>query len=108
MRLYLNDILDANPDCISLEESKKDFDLDIKWINKVVAGKCCIFGNIDAIWILEKGTRRDLEREIRRQIDVGREYGKFAMSLGSPVTALTPTKRVKEYIDLTRQISSSN
>jgi uroporphyrinogen-III decarboxylase len=106
MRLYLDGIIEAEPDAISLEESKKGFDLDIEWINERISGKCCIFGNLDAVWVLGDGSHADLEREIRRQLNIGRKHKKFVMSLGSPVTPLTTTNRVKEYVDITREISS--
>ena len=94
--------IDAKPDCISLEESKKGFKIDIARVDEMVAGRACIFGNLDAIWILQDGTREAIRDEIRRQIDVGRRHGKFVMSLGSPVTPKTPLSRVKEYIDIVR------
>jgi uroporphyrinogen-III decarboxylase len=100
-------IVKSGPDCISLEESKKGFDTDISWINEVVAGRACIFGNLDAIWILQDGTSNMLKREIKRQINIGREHGKFVMCLGSPVTPQTPTSRVREYIETSRQESSN-
>jgi len=99
-------MIEAGPDCISLEESKKDFEIDIAWVDKVVAGRACIFGNLDAVWLLRNGTRFELEKEIKRQINVGRNHGKFVMSLGSPITAETPLSRVKEYVDITRQIAN--
>ncbi len=99
-------MIEAGPDCISLEESKKDFEIDISWVDKVVAGRACIFGNLDAVWLLRNGTRSQLEKEIEKQINVGRNHGKFVMSLGSPITAVTLLSRVKEYVGITRQIAS--
>jgi len=98
-------IIKSNPDCISLEESKKNFKIDIEWVNKIVAGRVCIFGNLDSIKILQNGTSTELREEIRKQINIGREYGKFVMSLGSPVTPQTPLSRVREYISFARQES---
>ncbi|MEM1574234.1 MAG: uroporphyrinogen decarboxylase family protein [Candidatus Methanomethylicaceae archaeon] len=100
-------IIEADSDCISVEEGKKGFRNDISYVNKVVAGRACIFGNLDAIKVLQNGTTEELRREIRRQISVGYEYGKFVMSLGSPVTPQTPTSRVKEYIEIARQESKN-
>jgi len=57
------------------------------------------------------GTRVELRREVRRQIDIGREYGRFVMSLGSPVTPKidrSPASRVREDVDLVREESSFN
>ncbi|MCX8171609.1 MAG: uroporphyrinogen decarboxylase family protein [Candidatus Bathyarchaeota archaeon] len=98
-------ILDAHPDCISLEESKKGFKIDIKWVSDIVAGQACIFGNLDSINILQNGTSDELEKEIIKQINVGRNHKKFVMSLGSPITPKTPVSRVKEYVEISRRVS---
>jgi len=58
-----------------------------------------------SIWDIEERleVEEDLEREVSRQIEVGREYGKFVVSLGSPVTPRTPVGRVKEYVEAARR-----
>jgi len=66
----------------SLEESKKNFKINIEWVNGIGSGRYYIFGNIDSIRILQNGTWEDLEREIKRQINIGKEYGRFVISLG--------------------------
>jgi uroporphyrinogen-III decarboxylase len=98
-------IIDIEPDCLSLEESKKGFNIDISWVDEVVSGRTCLFGNLDSIRILQNGTVDELRKEIRRQIEVGLKHGKFIMSLGSPVTPLTPLSRVAEFIDISRKES---
>jgi len=100
-------MIDLGPDCISLEESKKGFEIDLEWVDKVVDGRTCIFGNLDAVNLLPNGTAEELRREIKRQIEVGRRHGRFVMSLGSPVTPETTLSRVKEYVDITRRIAAS-
>ncbi|KYH39480.1 MAG: hypothetical protein AYL32_015980, partial [Candidatus Bathyarchaeota archaeon B26-2] len=96
-------LLEVGADAISLEESKKNFEIDIGWVNEVVSGRCCIFGNLDSVRVLQDGTLEDLEREVSWQIEVGREYGKFVVSLGSPVTPRTPVGRVREYVEAARR-----
>lgn len=99
-------LLDTGADAISLEESKKGFDIDIEstieWVNK----KKVVLGNLDSIHILENGNEDELRREILRQIRAGRKNGgRFIMSLGSPVTPNTPVSRVSKYCDLTHDLS---
>mgnify|MGYP000238680109 CR=1 FL=1 len=50
----LEDLINVGPDAISLEESKKGFNIDIEWVHEVVKGRCCILGNIDSVWIKEQ------------------------------------------------------
>ena len=90
-------------DALSLEEGKKGFTVDIEEVVDRAAGRCAIFGNVDAIGILENATDAELERELRRQ----RAPGRFVMSLGSPVTPGTPVERVRRYCELTRDLGRS-
>lgn len=99
----LEDLVQMNPTCISLEESKKNFVIEINKVDKIVAGRACLFGNVDAIGILQNGSREVMVAEIKRQLEVGRRSGRFVMSLGSPVTPLTPMAKVREFVDLTRE-----
>jgi len=98
-------VVESGPDSVSLEESKKNFEIDIAWVDEVVGGRCCILGNLDSIGVLQNGDREALRSEIRRQIEVGRGHGKFVMSLGSPVTPKTTVQRVRDYVDITREES---
>jgi len=103
-------ILDMKPDGIHLEESKKGFDTDVSWQANVLKTRglqdeITLFGNLDAINIVQEGTSEELESEVKRQIDVGRnEYGgRFVMDVGSPITPETSLKRLIEYINLVRK-----
>ena len=101
-------LLDAGADALSLEESKKGFDIDIDDVVSIVDGRCAVLGNLDAIGILQNGSRDELEAEIRRQIRAGRRNGnRFTMSTGSPVTPETPVERVRRYCDMARDIGVS-
>ncbi|MGQ9515162.1 MAG: uroporphyrinogen decarboxylase family protein [Thermoproteota archaeon] len=99
-------MIDIEPDCLSVEESKKGFNIDISWVADIVSGRTCLFGNIDSIRILQNGTWDELRKEIRRQIGVGLKHKRFIISLGSPVTPLTPLSRVAEFINIARQEST--
>ncbi len=97
----LEDLVQMNPTCISLEESKKNFVIEIDEVDKIIAGRSCLFGNVDAIGILQDGSRETMAAEIERQLKIGRRSGQFVMSLGSPVTPSTPTAKVREFVELT-------
>jgi uroporphyrinogen-III decarboxylase len=99
-------IIETGADCISLEESKKDFEIDIARVDELVSGRACILGNLSSIGVLARGTSEELRAEIRRQIDVGRRHRRFVMSLGSPVTPDTPVERVREYVRISHEESA--
>jgi len=96
-------LMDTGADAISLEESKKGFSIDIDDVAARVNGRMTVFGNLDAIEVLESGSRAELEAEIARQCAAGRRNGRrFIMSTGSPVTPGTTVERVKLYREITR------
>ncbi len=103
-------ILDMKPDGIHLEESKKGFDTDLSWQADVLKAQgfqkeITLFGNVDSVNIVQEGTKEELEREVKRQINIGREeyYGRFIMDVGSPITPETSLERLIEYMNLVRK-----
>ena len=98
-------LLDTGADALALEESKKDFAIDIEEVAARVDGRMALLGNVDAIGILERGSDEQLRAEIARQCRAGRRNrNRFAVSLGSPVTPATPLRRVRLYCDLVHQV----
>jgi hypothetical protein len=102
-------LLAAGADALALEETKKDFAIDIEEVVRRVAGRCTVFGNLDAIGILEKASESDLRAEIARQLAAGRaNAGRFVMSTGSPVTPGTHADRVRRYVELVHDVAGES
>jgi len=100
---YLDLLTATGADALSLEESKKGFAIDIEDVVARTRGRIAVLGNLDAIGVLEQGSRAELRREVGRQLAAGRRnHGRFLMSIGSPVTPGTPIARVREYVELVR------
>lgn len=98
-------ILSCGADALALEESKKQFVIDVEAVARRVAGRCALLGNLDAVGVLEDGSDETVRREINRQVAVGRTNGgRFVMSTGSPVTPGTPARRVRWYCDTVHAI----
>lgn len=101
-------LLSVGADALSLEEGKKGFEIDIDDVVEQVQGRCAVFGNLDAIAVLQNGSEETLRREIARQIAAGRRNNsRFIMSLGSPVPPGTPPARVRAYCDMAREIGAA-
>ena len=95
------DLLDSGADALSLEESKKGFDINIADVVERVNKKMVVLGNLDAVGFLEKSGDAELQSEILRQLYAGKENGnRFIMSLGSPVTPGTPFPACKGILNL--------
>lgn len=102
----LDAILSVGADALAFEESKKDFVVDINELAAYIDGKCTLFGNLDAIGILQNGSDTQLRDAIAEQIAAGRRnQNRFVACLGSPVTPATPVDRVRLYCDLVREMS---
>jgi hypothetical protein len=98
-------ILSTGADALAFEESKKGFEIDIEEVAERVCGRNALFGNLDSISVLERGTNESLREEIRRQLRAGRSNGRrFILSTGSPVTPATTVERVRLYCDLAREL----
>ena len=101
----LDHILSTGADAIAFEEGKKGFEIDIEQVSECVNGRCVLLGNLDAVGVLQNGSDDELRSEIEGQIGVGHRNGsRFIMSIGSPVTPLTPPERLKLYCDLAHDI----
>jgi uroporphyrinogen-III decarboxylase len=100
-------LLAVGADALSLEESKKGWEIDVEDVVRRVDGRCTVLGNLDAIELLQSGSDAALRAEVTRQIRAGRRNGgRFIMSLGSPVTPGTTVDRVRRYCDLTHRAGS--
>lgn len=100
-------ILDSGADALSLEESKKGFAIDIAEVVARVRGRMTVLGNLDAYEILELADGEALRAEIARQLAAGGRNGRrFIMSTGSPVTPGTPVRRVRDYVQIVRELGT--
>ena len=100
-------LLSVGADVLSLEESKKGWEIDIEDVVERVAGRCALLGNLDAVGVLAQASDTALRAEIERQLAAGRRSGgRFIMSLGSPITPGTSVKRVRRYCDLVHEFRS--
>lgn len=89
-------LLASGADALALEESKKNFTIDIEDLAARVDGRMPLVGNLDAGHLLEAGPVEAIEGEIARQLEAGRRNsGRFIMGIGSPITPGTPLEHVR-------------
>ena len=85
---------------------EKGFTIDIEKIAEEVGGRFALFGNLDAVGVLQDGSDDELRTEIARQLAAGRRNGsRFVMCLGSPVTPATGIDRVGLYCELVHELN---
>jgi len=93
-------ILSLGADGLIMEASMKNYVNDLESIGKQTKGRICLFGNIDPVGIIQRGTDEQLQGEVQRQMDIGRNLGAFVVSTGSPITPLTPVSRIRQFIEI--------
>jgi uroporphyrinogen-III decarboxylase len=105
----LESMLEMPLDAIALEEDLKGMYTELSWQSQLLKDKglqdkIAILGNVPTVAVIKDGSSAELEREIKRQVDIGRDYGKFIMSPGgAPITPDTTYERVVEYCKLARK-----
>ena len=76
-----------------IEEDKKGYGIKLGKICKRLHGNIAVFGNIDGISVMLKGTPEDVRREVFKQLDEAGSKG-FVVSCGSPLAFHTPRENV--------------
>ena len=69
---------------VAVEESKKNFHIDIAEVIERVAGRAAVFGNIDAVRFGIHATPEEMSAEVERQAGIGVLAQGFIVSTGSP------------------------
>ena len=101
----LDDIKQLGLGGLMIEESKKGFILDVGEISKKLEGSCALFGNLDSVDVLQKGTPDDVRKETLRQLKaVG--GARFIMSNGCPISFDTPAENIKMLINTVREYNN--
>jgi hypothetical protein len=100
---HLGPMRELDWDALSLEESRRDYVIDIGEVRRVMGPDRVLFGNV-ATDLIEHGTREQLIGEARRQIRSAAEHGNFILSCGTPIAPGTPAERVRLFCELPKLI----
>jgi len=92
---------------LMIEESKKNFRLDVESIYDKLEKSMCLFGNLDSVKILQNGTINEVVDETIRQTKACNK-GAFIMSNGCPLSFSTPPENIIAMIHAARRINGSH
>ena len=87
---------------LAVEESKKVFAVDIGDVIRQARDTCCVFGNVDSINAVHRGTPAALAAEVGRQLELGRRARGFVLCQGSPFPLETDLSRIDHFVRLAR------
>lgn len=93
----IDDLAEVNIQGLMVEESKKNFHLDVKAIREKIGDRVCIFGNLDSIYLLREGSPKEIENEVIRQAEDAKNN--FIICNGSPVAPGTPKINLESFIN---------
>ncbi len=100
----LDQIASIGADGLSVETSMKGYTNDIAEIAPRIGRGVTLFGNVDPVGTLEEASDAELEAEMRRQAEAGRQARGFIMCTGSPITPGTSLARVRRFVELGRRL----
>jgi len=92
-------------DALMVEESKKNFTIDIAEVRAAVGAELCLLGNIDSYAVVQKGTDKELATQVARQIQVAGTNGAFIVGVGSPLPLDTPPEQVDKLVRYAHECS---
>jgi hypothetical protein len=95
-------IRDSGVQALLVEESRKTFVLDIVVLARGLAGKVCLFGNLDTTDLLLHGHPAEIEVAVQAQRRAA-QVGPFVVGNGSPLAPGTPPQNVEAMIRAARQ-----
>ena len=90
----IEDIKRLNVRALMVEEGKKNYHLEIGEIYRALERSVCLFGNMDSVYTLERGTPAQVVAETRRQLAACPDGG-FVMANGCPVSFGTPPENLR-------------
>ena len=107
---YCGDVLPRIPylkelpfDALSVEESKKGFEIDMGAVRKAAGEDIVLVGNIDAS-LIRDATKEQIEAEVRRQVAAAGAHGNFIVGIGSPLTLDTEPEKLDFLVQAARSI----
>ncbi len=94
----LDRIIQLDVAAVAVEESKKNFRVEIEDVVERAAGKVTVFGNVDAVRFGLHGQLEEMAAEVRRQARIGASARGFVVSTGSPFPLDTNTRLIDTLI----------
>lgn len=100
---HLEPMKELDWDALSLEESRKGYEIDIKQVREVMGPDRLLFGNMTTDFI-DKGLKDKMVKEARYQIKSAGENGNFILSCGTPIMPGTPAENIKFFCELPKLV----
>jgi len=84
---------------VAVEESKKNFTIEIEDVVAAVGSKAVVFGNIDAVAFGLHASPAEMAAEVQRQLKIGKRAKGFVVSTGSPFPLDTNPRQIDAMVE---------
>jgi uroporphyrinogen-III decarboxylase len=102
----LEDIKEIGIDALLTESRNKGIEIDISRLYDQVDGDFTLYGNLNSVDILQRGSAEEVHRETLRQIRLC-SRGKFIMSNDCPIPFGTPEENIRTMLETSREAQES-
>jgi MtaA/CmuA family methyltransferase len=80
-----------------------DSPVDLALAREAVGGSIVLKGNIDAVAIIEKGTRTDVEAAVKAAMAAAKAAGRFILSTGDSIPSSAPEENIAALVEFGRE-----
>jgi len=78
-------------------------DGNLKIAKERIGDEVCLWGNVDPIWIIERGSKKEIIKATKKAIEDAAKGGGFVLSLGEFITYLTPEENLRTFVEAGRK-----
>jgi hypothetical protein len=103
----VENIVSTGADGLLMETSMKGFVNDLESIAAQVNDRLLLFGNLNPYEDVELASDDELAARLAAQIAIGKKYGRFVVSAGSPLTPNTSLARMQKFIQLAQELGKA-
>jgi hypothetical protein len=104
----LDRIVEYDIAAVAVEESKKNFRIEIEDVVSRVAGRAAVFGNIDAVRFGIHASPSEMAAEVKRQAGIGAKARGFIVSTGSPFPLNTDPRLIDTLVAAAHSFTGSS
>jgi uroporphyrinogen decarboxylase len=95
----LEDVAEAGADIISTLCPPPVGDVDLAKTKRLVGNKVCLNGNVDAIWVVQRGTPEQVRDAVREAIHIGAPGGGFILGNSDCFFDQTPRENIDAFFE---------
>jgi len=78
-------------------------DVDLAEAKRLIGDRVCLLGNVDAIWVVQKGTPEQVREAVREAIRVAAPGGGFILGNSDCFMPGTPRENIEAYFEAARE-----